>query len=55
VRIEKDSPLLNQPLRSIQQIVKGDILIVGILREKKKMPAPSPFELLRQGDSFRRA
>jgi di/tricarboxylate transporter len=50
VRIEKDSPLMNQPLRSIQQIVKGDILIVGILREKIKMPAPSPFELLRQGD-----
>jgi di/tricarboxylate transporter len=50
VCIEKDSPLANQPLRSIQQIVKGDILIVGILREDKKMPAPSPFELLRKGD-----
>lgn len=50
VSVQKDSPLVDQPVRSIHQFVDGDIMIVGILRDKFKMPAPSPFEILRQGD-----
>jgi di/tricarboxylate transporter len=50
VRVGKESPLVNQPLRNLHQIVDGDLMIVGILRGKIKIPAPSPFEFLREGD-----
>lgn len=50
VQIEEHSPLIHQPLRNIRQFIDGDLLIVGILRNKIKIPAPSSFEPLQQGD-----
>ncbi|GAA0370160.1 SLC13 family permease [Bacillus horti] len=50
VLIEASSPLINQPLKNVQQFSDGDLWVVGILRNKEKIPAPSAHESLHEGD-----
>lgn len=50
VKVGPQSPLIQKPLRSLQRFVEGELLIVAILREGVKIPAPSSHELIREGD-----
>ncbi|MEX2104122.1 MAG: SLC13 family permease [Bacilli bacterium] len=50
VTIEDHSTLIDLHMKDIQQVTKSEVRVVGILRGNIQIPAPSPYERLRQSD-----
>jgi len=50
LRVPEDSKIVGQPLRELETTSEADVAVVGVLRGAWRMPAPSPFEILRAGD-----
>lgn len=50
VRVLPDSPLANKPVRTMRSVTGADVLIVGVVRDGDRHPAPSGFDLLLPDD-----
>ena len=50
VRVPADSPMVGKMVRDVGAAVEADIVIVSVLRDEERRPAPSSFERLRAGD-----
>ena len=50
VRIPEESDLVGQMLRDIHTTPDMEVIVVGLVRVKRHLPAPSSFERLRAGD-----
>jgi di/tricarboxylate transporter len=50
VRIPEDSKIVGKPLRELESANDADVTVVGLVRGKRRLPAPSSFEMLRAGD-----
>jgi di/tricarboxylate transporter len=50
VRVPADSPMVGKMVRDVGAAIEADIVIVAVLRDDERRPAPSSFELLRAGD-----
>jgi di/tricarboxylate transporter len=50
VRISSESGLVGRSLRDIHTTPDMEVIVVGLVRDKRRLPAPSSFERLRAGD-----
>jgi len=50
VQIGEESEIVGQPLRDLHRVPEVDVVIVGLIRNERRLPAPSSFEILRAGD-----
>src|SRR5690606_34683699 len=50
VRVEKDSKIKDKTIREIKEITKAEIVILGMVRNKERIHAPTPDTLLRTDD-----
>lgn len=50
VRVPEDFRLIGRPLRELEHATKTDVTVVGMIRGKRKLPAPSGSETMRAGD-----
>jgi di/tricarboxylate transporter len=50
VRVPEDSPLVGRVLRDMRTIIDADILVAALIRNNRRLPAPSSFEFIRAGD-----
>ncbi len=50
VRIRQDSRLIGRPVRDLRKVTNADVVIVGILRDKERLPAPSGMEIFHKDD-----
>lgn len=50
VRVLPGSPLANKQVRMMRSVTGADVLIVGVVRDSERHPAPSGFDLLLPGD-----
>ena len=50
VRVPPESPLAHKPVRAMRTVTEADVLIVGIVRDGERNPAPSGFDLMLPGD-----
>jgi di/tricarboxylate transporter len=50
VRVPEDSPLVGRVLRDLRTIIDADILVAALIRNDRRLPAPSSFEFIRAGD-----
>jgi di/tricarboxylate transporter len=50
VRVPEGSKLVDNPLREVEAAVEGDVIVAGLIRNERRMPAPSMFEVVRPGD-----
>jgi di/tricarboxylate transporter len=50
VRIPEESKLVGRMLRDIHMTPDMEVVVVGLVRDKQRLPAPSSFERLRAGD-----
>jgi di/tricarboxylate transporter len=50
VRVAEDSKLVGKPLTELHRAVEAEVVVVGMQRNKRKIPAPSRHEVLREGD-----
>jgi di/tricarboxylate transporter len=50
VRVPEGSPLDGTPLRALEQENEGDVLVVALVRNERRVPAPAPHEVIRIGD-----
>lgn len=51
VSVPVDSGFVGKRLRELENATEGDIVIVGHVRDGQKLPAPSPYRFLKEGDS----
>jgi di/tricarboxylate transporter len=51
-RLPAKSKLVGQPLRTLEELAEGDVAIVGLVRGKQRMLAPSRRESLRARDTL---
>ncbi len=51
-RLRTKSKLIGQPLRALEELAEGNVAIVGLVRGKRRMLAPSRRELLRARDTL---
>jgi di/tricarboxylate transporter len=52
VLVPEESKLAGYPVREINRLAETEVMVVGIVREKRRLPAPSPFELIAPGDQL---
>ena len=50
VQIGEESEIVGRPLRDLHRVPDVDVVIVGLIRNNRRRPAPSSFEILRAGD-----
>ncbi len=50
VRLLPDSPLANKSVRMMHSVTDADVLIVGIVRDGERYPAPSSFDMIQPED-----
>jgi len=50
LRVPEGCKLIGEPARAVVEAVDGDCVLAGIVRGKRRLSAPSGFELLREGD-----
>jgi di/tricarboxylate transporter len=50
VRVPEESMLIGKPLRDLERVTEADLIVVGLVRGERHMPAPSMFEIARAGD-----
>ncbi len=49
-RVPEQSKLIGKPLNDLARVTKADVQIVGLVRDGRKLLAPSGFETMRAGD-----
>lgn len=52
VTVPPSSPLAGKPLKFIEEATKGDVVVVGHVRDGQRFPAPSPYRLLADCDTL---
>ncbi|MDR7421892.1 MAG: SLC13 family permease [Armatimonadota bacterium] len=50
LRVRDDAKVAGQTVREVETSTEGDVVIVGLIRGERRLPAPSGFEVLRAGD-----
>lgn len=50
VRVGEESAIAGRPLRDLHRLAEVEVVIVGLIRNERRLPAPSSFEILRAGD-----
>jgi di/tricarboxylate transporter len=50
LRVPEDSTLVGKPLRELESAADVDAIVVGLIRDDRRRPAPSVFEIARPGD-----
>ncbi len=50
LRVPDESSWSGKPLRNLETAVDADITVVGVVRGTQRLPAPSGYELMRDGD-----
>jgi di/tricarboxylate transporter len=50
LRVLDTSALVGQPLRDLESSKDADVIVAALVREGRRMPAPSTFEIARPGD-----
>lgn len=50
LRVPDESSWSGKPLRNLETAVDADITVVGVVRGSHRLPAPSGYELMREGD-----
>lgn len=50
VRVPSDAKLAGRPVRQLKEVTGADVLIVGLLRDDERLPAPSGFEVVQAED-----
>jgi di/tricarboxylate transporter len=50
IRVPEDSSVEGDTLRKVEEEVEGGFLVVALIRNGRKLPAPSPWEVLQAGD-----
>ncbi|RIK39846.1 MAG: SLC13 family permease [Chloroflexi bacterium] len=52
VLVSDESKLVGKPIREINRLAETDVMVVGIVRGRRRRPAPSPYELIAAGDQL---
>jgi di/tricarboxylate transporter len=50
LRVGEESKVVRQTVREVEASTEGDVVVVGLIRGERRLPAPSGFEPLRAGD-----
>ncbi len=50
VRVPETSKLVGKPLRELEAAADAEVIVAGLIRGERHMPAPSMFEIARPGD-----
>ncbi len=50
IRLTDGSPLIGAPLGTLERSTDPEVVVVTLVRDGRRMPAPSGFEVLREGD-----
>ncbi|TVQ30683.1 MAG: SLC13 family permease [Phycisphaeraceae bacterium] len=48
--VDADSKIVGKRVRDIGQLVEAEVVVAAIVRGESRLPAPSPFETIRDGD-----
>ena len=51
IRVPDESKFAGKRLRELEKAIEGDVIVVGHVRDDLKLPAPSPYRVLKAGDS----
>jgi di/tricarboxylate transporter len=50
LRVPDEAKVIGQTVREMEASTEGDVVVVGLIRGERRLPAPSGFETLRAGD-----
>ena len=50
LRVPDEAKVIGQTVREVEAPTEGDVVVVGLIRGERRLPAPSGFETLRAGD-----